>query len=169
MNARSAAGNGSHEQRNYPIGVHVISVEQLTGKMVNPPKIVDKFGIEQVPFEMPLVKFVDHIIDERIALGRPDEITSEKAWNLVEFIVRGWKAIYPEYADAFFKNMANIRAHAPRNGIVKEGEARLQHQLEIPQSLWALLSKAFPNQKWDRKFIISFAKRFKGFTGAETI
>ncbi len=126
-------------------------------------------GIKMIPFETPLVQFVDSILNRRIELGRPTTITNEEHWKLVEFIINGWRALYPDLANDFFKHMADVRNKANSLGISREGEAMIQHQLEVPQSLYALIQTVFPQQKWGKKFILKFAQRFKGFMGADKI
>jgi len=127
-------------------------------------------GIEYVPFERDLVKFVDTIIDKRIKLGRPTTITRDGDWELVEFILRGWSALYPEYSTSFFEHMKKYRSNAKRLGVAKEkGGAEIQQQLEIPQSLYQMIATAFPDQKWDKRFVLKFARRFSGFMAAYKI
>jgi hypothetical protein len=133
-------------------------------KIFNPIK-----GIKQVPFETPLVKFVDHIIDERIRLGRPTKITNDNHWSLILFIVNGWYALYPEYASEFIEHMKRVRRTANALGVAREGEAILQHQIEVPQSLFSMIKVAFPEQKWDKKFVLKFARKLPAFKGSDIL
>ncbi len=126
-------------------------------------------GIQYMPYETPLVQFVDKIIDERIKIGRPVEIKRDADWNLVEFILRGFDALYPEYSNQFFKHMADIRAKANHLGVSREGEAMIQHQIEIPQALYSMIMTAFPKQKWSTQFNVKFARHFTNFKGADHI
>lgn len=144
-----------------PIGISQKNMKQ------NITRVFD--GIEYVPYETPIVKFVDYIIDKRIEMGRPTSITNERHWDLVSVIIKGWGDLYPEYANPFSDHMKTVRRHATRLGVSREGEAILQHQLEIPQSLYLLIKKAFPDQKWDKKFVSKFAQRFSGFMGADKL
>jgi len=134
-----------------------------------PKKFNPNEGIVYVPFERELVKFVDAIIEQRIKLGRPTQITKNSHWQLVELILRGWCALYPEYANRFFDHMKRVRNNAKRLGVAREGEAMIQHQVEVPQSLYQMIMTAFPNQKWDKKFVLKFARRFSGFMAAHKL
>jgi hypothetical protein len=125
--------------------------------------------LNYVPYERDLVKFVDYIIDKRIALGRPTTITNEAHWDLIIFILRGWYALFPEYAGQFFKHMKEVRLRAKHLGVSREGEAMLQHLVEVPQSLYQMIDIAFPDQKWDKKFILKFAKRIPALAGADKL
>lgn len=137
---------------------------------INRKKTKDEFfDFDMVPYESELVAFCDHIINKRIALGRPTEITNESHWQLVEFIIKGWSALYPEYTSQFFNHMKSVRASSSNLGVSREGEAMLQHQLEIPKSLFKLIEITFPKQKWSKVFNLKFAQRFSGFMGADKL
>lgn len=132
-------------------------------------KVKDLLSVEYVPFEQPLVKFVDHIINTRIKLGRPLEITNEKHWDLVKFIFTGWNSLYPDHSNAFLQHMKNWRRESRHLGVSREGEAMIQHRLEIPQTLYSLIMTAFPNQKWTSKFTLRFAKELPILSGSEKL
>lgn len=122
-----------------------------------------------VPYEGTLVMFVDHIIDTRIKLGRPTTISTPKCWELLDFIIRGWDALYPEYSRPFFEHMKEVHRRANHLAVSREGEAMIQHQLEIPQRLNEIIMIAFPQHKWSKKFNLEFAKRYNIFAGADRL
>lgn len=138
-------------------------INVLINKDLNP------FGIDYVPFETILVRFVDHILEERIKMGRPTHVTNDNHWGLIEFIIEGWSELYPEYSHDFIVHMKRVRLHANHLGVSREGEAIIQHQLEIPQKLFQLIMVAFPDQKWDREFNLQFAKHFPSLKGADKL
>lgn len=156
--------SGSLERKPFPNDAGMLHVVQCTGKMGS----LD--NLHFVPYEWPIVRFVDYIIDKRIELGRPTMITNENHWNLLELIIKGWSDLYPKHSHDFFQHMRTIRSHANHLGVAREkGGATLQHQVEIPEKLYSLIRIAFPNQKWDKNFILKFARRMPAFMGADKI
>jgi hypothetical protein len=154
-----------------PRHVKELKISYGYNKNMNKPKTNNNpWNLQRVPFETTLVKFVDHIIDTRIALGRPTHITNEKHWELLMFIMNGYHALYPEYANAFLNHMKWVRANAKQYAVSKEkGGAQIQHLIEVPEPLMNMISRAFPEQKWDKKFILKFAQRLPALKGANTL
>ena len=123
-------------------------------------------GITQVPYETPLVLFVDKLIEVANKNGSKNYIQTSYDWQTLDFIYRGWCILYPEYARPFEKHMQSVHLHGNKLGISREGEAIIQHQLEIPVSLFQMIKTIFPKQTWDKQFVAKFAKHFPQMRGA---
>lgn len=126
-------------------------------------------GIKFVPYEAPLVMATDKLLEYAKKNGSAECVTSEKDWETLEMIIRLWHTCYPEYAAQFFESMNLVRSHSNETGVAREGEAMIQRQLEIPEKLISMIRVIFPVQKWDKKFVYKFAKRFSGFAAADKI
>lgn len=118
-------------------------------------------GIKQVPYDASIVLFIDKLIEVRNKNGSTEgTISTEKDWETMQFLLRGWKILYPEEAYSFNNHMKILRRDTKNNGLVKEGNALIQHQMEIPETLYKMIKALFPVQKWDKKFVTAFTKRF---------
>ena len=126
----------------------------------------DDIDIKFVPYEGYLVEAVDSIVNLAKRNGCGKTIIREKDWEVLEQIIKMWQIIYPQESDFFYKSMKKWWEHTKRLGVSKEkGGAMIQHKLEVPQKLYQMIEAIFPNQKWDKKFVNKFAKRFKIFAG----
>ena len=96
---------------------------------------VDAFGIDHVPFDGPLVRFIDTLIEGKNRIGSHTTVTVDKDWELLDYMLRGYEALYPVHAKEFADHMKTWRRLATRHGASKEGSAMIQHQLEIPQKI----------------------------------
>jgi len=120
--------------------------------------------IDQIPYESQLVSAVDALVKVAKPCGKT--VTKEYDWKVIEKIIKMWQVLYPEESEYFNKSMQTWRSHTKKSGIAKgKGGAMIQHKLEMPQKLHGLIMAIFPDQKWDKKFVNKFAKRFKLFAG----
>lgn len=116
-------------------------------------------GITQVPFETEIVKFVDSIVDMTRRNGSKRYVDSQGDWTILEYIYNGFKIFYPEDAYQFEQYMHSVhQATNWNNGISHEGDAIIEHILEVPQKLYQMIGAIYPDQKWTG----SFARKFKG-------
>ena len=117
-----------------------------------------------VPYETELVQVVDAII--KLAKGRGKRVTGEKDWDVIEKVIRMWQTLYPQESKFFYDSMKKWRVNSKPSGINREkGGAMIQHKLEVPQKLYQLIEAVYPDQKWDKRFVEKFAKRFELFAG----
>ena len=117
-------------------------------------------GEELVPYEKPLVDAVEHLVRLARRAGATGKVETEKHWEVIEAIFGVWANLYPqEYKD--FRQFQVRQKLAQRNkSIAREGEAMVQHQLEIPRKFHDLLNVIFPDQKiTDKKFISKLMQR----------
>lgn len=121
------------------------------------------------PYERPVVEYVDKLLELRSKRGSNLSVQTEGDWAIMDFIYKGWRTLFSEYADGFESQMRTWRAMTlNKMGVAKEGGAMLQHQLEVPEKLYAMIKIVYPMQKWDKKFIKKFSDRFPQFKGADT-
>lgn len=120
--------------------------------------------MDYVPYEQELVGFVDAVVAMASRLKTNKYIQSENDWTVMEFLYKGWKALYPVQSNEFENHMAVIRAISNPMGVSREkGGATLQAQLEVPQKLHQMIAAFFPLQLWNKKFVAEFAHRFPQF------
>lgn len=110
-------------------------------------------NIKMEPFPRPMVEFVDNLMDYARKYSSMSDVTTQGDWDTLAFIYKGWKILYPQDAWNFEHDMMKVRKDTVKKGIVKEGEAMMQHLMNIPGPLYHMIKTIFPNQKWNRKFI----------------
>lgn len=80
-------------------------------------------------------------------------------WAVIRHCYDLFRISYPQEVKIFVETQKNVRRDLKNEkGIVKEGEAMLQHVANIPQKLFALISTFYPRQKWDTKFVHQLCK-----------
>lgn len=137
----------------------------MDAPLQNPTK-----GISYVPYETPLVQFIDNLIEYAKKNGSTSQIVTESDWKTLDYIMQGFETLYPELSHTFYENMKEWRKQSTLHAVAKgEFGARIQHQLEIPQKVYLMIQIIFPNQKWDKKFVKKFASHYKQFKGAEQL
>lgn len=101
------------------------------------------------------------IVDKLVELSKNSGTTieSENDWQIIEKLFEFFKSEFPEDYSEYLVSIANLRSqHNYGNAIVKQGEAMVQHQLEIPEKFAELIWAIFPDQKFDRDFVRGLAK-----------
>jgi hypothetical protein len=121
-------------------------------------------GIKQVPYDAPIVQFVDKLIELKQKNGRHGYVATEGDWETLEFLYKGWKILYPTAAFDFENDMKKIKKATIKNGIAKDkGGGIIQHIATVPQELYKMIQIVFPNQTWDHKFVIGLVKHMPIF------
>ena len=108
------------------------------------------------------VLLIDALIEKAKALKINDYIQTENDWEIVHDLFRFWLTEYPEDYEGFKRSVENIRSNLKRDdGIVKDKDAMMQHQLEIPEKFYLMLVGMFPDQDkhLDEKFVRELARR----------
>jgi hypothetical protein len=124
------------------------------------PLLPDPKDIFYVPFERHLVEWTDSVVEMAKKLGCGKYIESEADWKVVEYIYKGWTVLFEKEYKRFTDKMKYLRSELSNdNATASEGEGRVQHQMEFPQSLYSLIDAVFPLQKWDTKFVREFANK----------
>lgn len=183
MSVRSALITGILVNPEFLEGV--LNVKVATGNMVNivlnsestklqplprNNKELNPWGIEYVPYESELVRFVDAVVDMAKKFGSKEQVTTEKDWELLDFIFKGWCILYPRTSKDFLDHMKEWRLRSNRLGIVRErGGAMMQHKFNVPMEIYSMIMAIFPNQEWDKKFVNKFASRFAQFRGSDRL
>lgn len=115
----------------------------------------DNFYYVEVPRKK--VEIVDKLVE--LAKNSGTTIESEHDWEIVTNLFEFFKVEFPEDYAEYLKSIYMLRQqHNFGNAIVKEGEAMMQHQLEIPEKFAELIWAIFPDQKFDRDFVRGLAK-----------
>ena len=115
----------------------------------------DQFYYVEVPRKK--VEIVDKLVE--LSKNSGTTIESEKDWEIVEKLFDFFKVEFPEAYNDYLQSIAILRSqHNYGNAIVKEGEAMMQHQLEIPEKFAELIWAIFPDQKFDRDFVRGLSK-----------
>jgi hypothetical protein len=101
-------------------------------------------------------------VDKIVALrkGRPTFVDGDKDWEVIYELFVLWYEEYPEQYENFQQSIALIRGELKSsNAIAKEGDSMMQHQLEVPEMFYKMITICYPDQKWDRKFVKGLATR----------
>ena len=103
------------------------------------------------------VQFIDAIIE--IAKNSGTTIENDRDWFVIERLFEFFKKEFPlDYAN-FLISVQNLRSqHNFGKAFMKEGEAMIQHQLEIPEKFAEMIMAVFPDQKFDKEFVKGLAK-----------
>lgn len=124
------------------------------------PLLPDPSDIFYVPFEKHLVEWTDSVVTMAKKLGCGKRIETEADWRVIEYIYKGWTVLFEQDFKRFIDKMKFLRSELQNdNATAKEGEGRVQHQMEFPMSLYKLIDSVFPLQKWDTKFVREFANK----------
>jgi hypothetical protein len=126
-------------------------------------------GIEQVPYERQMVEFIDNLILFARKNGSSNQVKTSMDWKTLDFLYKGWAALYPKSASDFEIHMKEIQS-VSKHGIARDkGGAMIQHQLEIPSPLYRMMRVIFPDQKWDRPFVRKFSQHFPMMRGGKSL
>lgn len=132
---------------------------QIASKLDGVVNEANPWGIENVPYERQYVEFVDSLLQIARKNESKSRVQHQKDWETIHFIYRGFCALFPKTAADFEKHMKNMRSMARNDkGIAREGEAMIQHQLEVPQPFYQMVNTIFPDQKWDKQFVFQLSK-----------
>lgn len=128
------------------------------------------WGIKNIPYDRPIVDFVDALVAIAKKNGSKDQVETSYDWNTLDFMYKGWKILYPKTSKEFEDHMREWRRYSNHLGISKEkGGAMLQHKFNLPMPLYQMIDAIFPKQKWDKKFVDEFARRFAMFAGSDNL
>lgn len=91
-------------------------------------------------------------------------VETQKDWEVFKHLFSFWKYYYPDQYKDFRRSCDIYRSEYLSNkGMHKEGEAFVQHRLEMPESLHKIILVIFPKVKYDRKFIDRLIKEIPEF------
>lgn len=128
--------------------------------------------IKYVPYERPIVAAVDKLLELSKQRGYPQIVSSDKDWEIIEFMIKIFATLYPEHWADFQRKQKEMKAaqknkHASNR---EKGGAEVRHLLEIPKPLAEMIMKMFPMQRLqDKKFATEFARRLPLFRWADTL
>lgn len=116
---------------------------------------------------LPMLKDIEHLVDVRKKASPDGRIESDKDFEILVNVYGVWRKYFPEDYRSFIKSAEQIRNDVTMQGtkgIVKgEGEARMQHQLEIPEKLHQMIVIIFPQHKYDKAFVKKFVQYLPEF------
>lgn len=115
----------------------------------------DQFYYVEVPRRK--VEIIDKLVE--LSKNSGTTIENDKDWEIVEKLFEFFKMEFPEDYAYFLQGIAHMRSqHNYGTAIIKEGDAMMQHQMEIPEKFAELIYAIFPDQKFDRDFVRGLAK-----------
>lgn len=112
-------------------------------------------------FPRHLVEAVDSLIEFAKNRQSPNgRVEWDGDWEVIRAIFQLFAVTCPEECQAFVRSQRQNRALLSNpNAIVKQGEARMQHMLEVPELVDFMIKTLFPRQRTqDRKFITRLSK-----------
>lgn len=131
---------------------------QKIHSVLNQAMAGEDLSLHYEPFDERTVKAVDKIIEVAKNNGSKSHVQTSYDWKTIEFIYYVWQRSYPTHYRDFMNSIHWFRQNELDHGIGGDKGARIQHQLEIPEKLYTMIMSVFPDQVWDRKFIMQFAK-----------
>lgn len=124
-----------------------------------------------LPMNRPIVEAADKLLEFAKKVGYSGEITTERHWQVFEYICRLWKDLYPDDFRTFYdkqqwykNNQKNIYASNR-----EQGGAQVRHIAEVPLKLYQMTRAVFPNQVFDKKFTLKLARRMPLFRWADKL
>lgn len=116
-----------------------------------------------VPYEKPLVDAVESLIRLARKAGYNSPVETDKQWEVIDRIFIMWATLYPQEYQDFKRTQAQQKGkQLNKHAASREGEAMVQHLVEIPGKFDSLIKAIFPMQKTqDSKFVRKLAKRMK--------
>lgn len=94
---------------------------------------------------------IDKIVEES-SHSQEKYPVSDRDWNLVVTIYELWKNFFPTHYQEFLESAKIFKnEHVLNKGIVREGQTILQHKLEIPEMLYTMIKKVFPEFRFTEK------------------
>lgn len=107
-----------------------------------------------IPIE--LLKRIDDLVEESSHASEKYPVTN-KDWEIVVKTYELWRVFFPNLYEDFIKSAEFYRdSYVTSKGVVKEGNSVIQHKLEMPEFLYKMLKKVFPEFKLDDKTINKF-------------
>ncbi len=115
----------------------------------------DQFYYVEVPRKK--VEIIDKLVE--LSKNSGTTIESEQDWEIVAKLFEFFKAEFPEDYSYYLQSIAMLRSqHNYGKAFVKQGDAMIQHQLEIPEKFAEMIYAIFPDQKFDRDFVRGLSK-----------
>lgn len=120
--------------------------------------MTEELDIHMEPFARHVVMGTDFIVETAKKNGSKSHVQTTADLKTLRAIFDVWSKMYPDYYNDFMKSIAWFRANEQDHGVGGDKGAKIQHQLEIPEKLYQMIMAIFPDQKWDRKFIMKLVK-----------
>lgn len=102
---------------------------------------------------------VDRIV-EKLKHNDSGTVQTENDWEAVVMLFDLFKMEHPAHYAHFVETMKQYRfATMSTNAIIKDDSGDMvQHMLEVPERFHQYMHSMFPNQKWDKKFIMKLTR-----------
>lgn len=117
----------------------------------------DELEYKVVPREQ--LMLIDRIVDKLKENGY-GTVETLNDWEAVVMLFDLFRMEHPAHYANFVETMKNYRLNtAGTNAIIKDDAGDMvQHMLEVPEKFYQYMYTLFPNQKWDRKFILKLTR-----------
>lgn len=114
---------------------------------------------EYVVVPRPQAMLIDKVVD-KLKNNNSGLVESEDDWEAVVMLFDLFRIEHPEHFAHFVETMKQYRyATSSTNAIIKDGEGDMvQHMLEVPEKFHQYMHYMFPNQKWEKKFIMKLTR-----------
>lgn len=102
---------------------------------------------------------IDRIVD-KLKENSYGTVETPNDWEAVVMLFELFRMEHPAHYAHFVESMKQYRQNtAHTNAIIKdEAGDMVQHMLEVPEKFHHYMHSMFPQQKWDRKFIIKLTR-----------
>ena len=105
------------------------------------------------------MQIIDKVV-EKLKHNESGTVETENDWDAVKLLFDLFRLEHPGHYEWFVEEIKKYRtATISNNAIIKDGAGDMvQHMLEIPEVFHAYIFKMFPNQKWNKEFILKLSK-----------
>lgn len=129
-----------------------------------------KDEVEYKVVPRPQAMLIDRVV-EKLKHNTSGTVESENDWEAVVMLFDLFRMEHPGHYAHFVETMKQYRfATMSTNAIIKDGEGDMvQHMLEVPERFHQYMHSMFPNQKWDKKFIMKLTRELPILKVAENL
>ena len=114
---------------------------------------------EYVVVPRPQLMLIDRIV-EKLKNNNSGLVETENDWEAVVMLFDLFRMEHPAHFANFVETMKRYRQETSSNHAIIKDDAgdMVQHMLEVPEMFHQYIHYMFPNQKWDKKFIMKLTR-----------
>lgn len=120
--------------------------------------------LEYQSFNKQTVDWIDSLIEYQKKYGGKTRVDGEGDWKVLGYMYKGLKVLHPEQMKQFEDSVKFYRSiNKFGKGVKHEGDAMIQHRLEMPEVFFHFLKILYPFQQLDKKFVKGIEEHFPEF------
>jgi hypothetical protein len=118
----------------------------------------------------PQLMLIDRIV-EKLKDNTSGVVETQNDWEAVVMLFDLFRSEHPAHFAHFVETMKQYRLNTSHNNaIIKDDSGDMvQHMLEVPEMFHQYMHYMFPNQKWEKKFIMKLTRELPILKVAEKL